>query len=48
MPAHDECRDDGLIATRRRAEEIDEGDLLFIASGIQRLFGEFGSVPMKA
>jgi hypothetical protein len=28
MPAHDECRDDGLIPTRRRAEEIDDRDLL--------------------
>ena len=28
MPAHDECRDDGLIPTRRRAEEIDDRGLL--------------------
>jgi hypothetical protein len=28
MPAHDECRDDGLIPTGRRAEEIDDRDLL--------------------
>jgi hypothetical protein len=28
MPAHDECRDDGLIPTRRSAEEIDDRDLL--------------------
>jgi hypothetical protein len=27
MPTHDECRDDGLIATGRRAEEIDNRDL---------------------
>ncbi len=27
MPAHYECRDDGLIPTRRRAEEIDDWDL---------------------
>ena len=28
MPADDECRDDGLIPTRRRAEEIDDRNLL--------------------
>jgi hypothetical protein len=28
MPAHDECRDDGLIPTGRNAEEIDDRDLL--------------------
>src|SRR6266403_3832938 len=27
MPSHDECRNDRLISTRRRAEEIDNGDL---------------------
>src|SRR5438445_13061671 len=27
MPAHDECRDDGLIPTRRDPEEVDDGDL---------------------
>ena len=28
MPPHDECRDDGLIPTRRGSKEIDDRDLL--------------------
>jgi hypothetical protein len=28
MPAHDECRNDGLIATGRSAEEINDRELL--------------------
>ena len=37
MPAHDECRNDGLITTRRRAEEVYDRDL-----ALHRILEVFG------
>lgn len=47
VPADNECRDDGLIPTRRRAEEIDDRDLLLHRIPEPAVIRRVRSVPMN-